>query len=158
MEGTSVRDPIAQQPPKPDINDQFVSELKKNLEEVGVQPSEYSDLEFNHNPAAFPMGFPPVPAEPLTLTPFLHSFILANQFGMVVLHTEDIARQQKRLLLIIKDSQDRLTCAKEIFSFSTAELKWDICPDLPRKERRAWRKMLIKFRKVLSGPEDSLGR
>lgn len=38
------------------------------------------------------------------------------------------------------------------------KLSWDICPDLNRRERRAWMKMLKKFRKVFSGPEERLGR
>jgi hypothetical protein len=38
------------------------------------------------------------------------------------------------------------------------KLDWDICPKLNRRERRAWMKMLRKFRKVFAGPEEKLGK
>lgn len=38
------------------------------------------------------------------------------------------------------------------------DLEWDICPDLTRGERRDWKRMLRKFRKVFSGPEEKLGK
>ena len=37
-------------------------------------------------------------------------------------------------------------------------LKWDICPNLPRKKRRMWIRMLEKHRKVFAGPEGRLGK
>jgi len=40
----------------------------------------------------------------------------------------------------------------------TDDLGWDICPDLTMRERRAWKKMLRRFRKVFSGPEERLGK
>lgn len=64
-------------------------------------------MDFN-TPAAFPSAFPPVPADPTTLTPLLHRSVSANQLGRIVLYTEDIALRQRRLMLIIKDCQDRL--------------------------------------------------
>jgi hypothetical protein len=37
-------------------------------------------------------------------------------------------------------------------------LKWDISPDLSRKERRLWIRMLEKHRRVFAGPEGRLGK
>lgn len=43
-------------------------------------------------------------------------------------------------------------------SRSEGELNWDICPDLSRRERRAWVRMLKKHRRVFAGPEGRLGK
>ena len=40
----------------------------------------------------------------------------------------------------------------------STKIKWDICPELTRREKRAWKKMLQKHRKVFSGPEGRLGK
>ena len=39
-----------------------------------------------------------------------------------------------------------------------SEIKWDICPDLSRKDRRMWKKMLESHRKAFAGPEGRLGK
>jgi hypothetical protein len=86
-----------------DPNHQFTEELRSGLQDIGVDPSEYQGLDFS-NPAAFPTVTP----DPTRLSPFLVGFIRANQYGRAVLHLEDLSLQQKRLMLIIKDCQERL--------------------------------------------------
>ena len=44
-------------PNQPDTNDEFIAALKQNLEEVGCDHSEYSDVDFN-TPAVFPSSSP----------------------------------------------------------------------------------------------------
>lgn len=40
-------------------NDEFIAALKQNLKELGCDPSEYSDVDFN-TPAVFPSASPPL--------------------------------------------------------------------------------------------------